>query len=125
MPTTTKVQRIQWRAERNELANPVDRIVFDNKWIGGVPRGLILMAFEEEDGLVEGSATYLVGYCDDTGDERLAVSWAYVDATSEAEAEGIVYRWEGTSTIRCVGHGSRFASAADRASARTYYLAHA
>lgn len=47
---TTKEQRDAWRRERALLKNPIERIAFDNEWIvGGVPRGLVLMASEEED----------------------------------------------------------------------------
>lgn len=33
-------------AERAKLTNPIDRIVFDNQWVDGLPVGLWLMAHE-------------------------------------------------------------------------------
>lgn len=44
----TQAQRLKYRAERAAMANPVDRIVFDNQRVA-LPLGLVLLAFEAED----------------------------------------------------------------------------
>lgn len=47
---TTLADRQKLREERAKLTSPIDRIAFDNRPTpGGVPLGLVLMAFEEED----------------------------------------------------------------------------
>lgn len=46
----TPDQRRALRAERAALDSPFERIAFDNRRLGhGLPLGLVLMAFEEED----------------------------------------------------------------------------
>lgn len=37
------------REERAKLTNPIDRIVFDNQWIKGLPAGLLVLAAELEE----------------------------------------------------------------------------
>ena len=48
-PKTSAEARRELRARRAALSSPVDRIAFDNRWVGGLPIGLILLAFEKDD----------------------------------------------------------------------------
>ena len=41
------------RDRRALLASPIDRIAFDNVWVGSMPVGLVLLAYEREDQAAE------------------------------------------------------------------------